>query len=171
MELMELMEQLQQEAVIWQTKMATLTSSQVYCGIDFRLNNDQDDTMITSNQDFNLITYYDNLKQAIINRLRTGQGSLSLHPNYGSQLNELIGKNGNALILSEARQYVREALLQEPRISRINTIKTNFQEGSNNQIVVIQINVTPIGNNAEALNIIWDFFLWGGNKWHIQQKN
>ena len=139
--------------------MATLTSSQVYCGIDFRLNNDQDDTMITSNQDFNLITYYDNLKQAIINRLRTGQGSLSLHPNYGSQLNELIGKNGNALILSEARQYVREALLQEPRISRINTIKTNFQEGSNNQIVVIQINVTPIGNNAEALNIIWDFFL------------
>lgn len=135
------------------------TSSEIYCGIDFRMNLDTDDIEINSKDDFSLIQYYENLKQAIINRLRTKQGELALHPNYGSQLHELIGKVGNSLVLSEAKQYTREALLQEPRINIINSIKTRFQEGSNKQIIQIEINVTPIGEDSDPLNIIWDYFL------------
>lgn len=136
-----------------------VTSSQIYCGIDFRINKETNDMLITSRDDFNLVKYYDNLEQAILSRLRIKQGELTNHPNYGSQLHNLIGLVGNSLVLSEARQYIREALLQEPRINTINSIKTSFKEGSNRQIVVININVTPIGNVANSLNIVWNFFL------------
>lgn len=139
--------------------MTEATLPQKYCGIDFRMNMDTDDIFITPKDDFSTISYYENLTQAVINRLRTRQGELSLHPNYGSLLHNLLGQKGNSLVLSEAQQYTREALLQEPRIKTISSIKASFKEGSNKQEIVIEIKIVPIGEQVDALNIVWDFFL------------
>ncbi len=141
--------------------MAEPSDSELRCGIDFRMNFDNDDIIISSKDDFSTIKYYDNLKQAIINRLRTPKGSLTEHPYYGSQLHELIGTKVSSLTLVEAEQYSREALLQEPRIKRINSIKTNFQSGTNMQAILIEISVTPLGQDSEPLNMVWPYIITG----------
>jgi phage baseplate assembly protein W len=133
------------------------TNSELYCGIDLDISS-ENDLIISPQQDFKTKKYYNNLEQAIINRLRTQQGELLQHPNYGSQLKKLIGQKNNDLILSEIRQFVREALLQEPRINEIKSIQPNFRENSNDTIE-IHISVTPIGNVKDVLNLVWDFFI------------
>jgi len=135
------------------------TTSQLMSGIDFYLNPDSNDIEINSKDDFRVIQYYNNLQQAIIDRLQTKQGEIVLHPNYGSQLHLLMGRIGNSLILSEAKQFVKEALLQEPRISKINKIKVRFKENSSRQVVLIDIIFTPIGTNVQPLNIVYSYFL------------
>jgi len=137
-----------------------VTIAQQKMGKDLFINDDNSLSFNYKN-DFQLSNYYDNLKQAIINRLRTYQGELSLHPNYGSELNKIIGKPGDTLLLSEARQYVREALLQEPRISTIDLIGASFKNNTNKQVIEFNITITPIGDIAQPLNLIYDFFITG----------
>lgn len=127
-----------------------------HLGRDLFLNSDSD-LEIGSTQDFKTMRYYDDLKQAIINRLRTAIGELSLHPYYGCRLNELVGTNANSLTLSIAEMNVREALLQEPRINEITRIRPNFRALSSKQIIDIDIIVLPI-NSLEPLNLI--YALW-----------
>lgn len=119
----------------------------------------QDDIQISSQSDFKIATGIINLGQAIINRLRTGVGELELHPDYGCRLNTLIGTIANDFTLALARQHIREALLQEPRINTINSITTGFTDGLKN-VIQCEIQVTPI-ESEEPLNIIYPFFITG----------
>ncbi len=128
-----------------------------YLGRDIFLNA-KNDIVINSKQDLTQIRYYENLKQAIINRLRTSFGELELHPNYGCRLNELIGTNPNELTLPIAKMHVREALLQEPRIEEIINIKPSFREGTNKQVIDIDIVVKPI-KQLEVLNLVYSLFI------------
>lgn len=116
------------------------------------------DLVITPTKDLAQVRYYDNLKQSIINRLRTQQGELPLHPSYGSRLPELVGAPGNEITLNLIKLRVREALLQEPRIKTIDKVKTYYRPNSNNRIVDIDIEVTPIAD-LERLNMIYSLFL------------
>jgi phage baseplate assembly protein W len=136
------------------------TRSELQCGKDFRINPDTNDVIINYKDDFNIISYYENLKQAIIHRLKTNQGELRYHPNYGSKLHTLVGQVGNALLLTRARQYTREALLQEPRINTIKTIKAYYKTSLKNEMG-IEITVTPIGSQSNPLNIVYDFIIGG----------
>jgi len=136
----------------------TNTSSELYCGKDLKLNNNGEDVMIDYKDDFIIVSYYDNLKQAIINRLKTNQGELSQHPEYGSNLKTLIGQKNSSLILSEARQMVREALLQEPRINEIKNISVKYTD-TTKQTILIDIKFTPIGSTNSVLNLIYPYFI------------
>jgi phage baseplate assembly protein W len=118
-----------------------------------------DDILISSQSDFKIATGNINLGQAIINRLRTGVGELELHPNYGCRLNTLIGTVANDFTLALARQHIREALLQEPRIKSINKITAGFTDGLRN-IIQCEIQITPI-ESEQPLNIIYPFFITG----------
>lgn len=128
-----------------------------YLGRDIYLDPDSD-LVINSKADLSQVRYYDNLTQAIVNRLRTGIGELPLHPNYGCRLHELIGTNPNELTLSVAQLHIRESLLQEPRIEEIENINPTFREGSLNQIIDIDISVKPI-KGLETLNMVYSVFL------------
>ena len=63
----------------------------------------------------------ENLAQAIVNRLLTRQGALSMlgHPTYGSRLHTLAGEPNNLRLRGLAEVYIRECLGQEPRIREI----------------------------------------------------
>jgi phage baseplate assembly protein W len=67
----------------------------------------------------------DNLTQAILNRFYTRQGELTPlgHPNYGSRLYLLIGEMNNTRTRNLAELYMRECLVQEPRIAEIESIE------------------------------------------------
>ena len=116
------------------------------------------DLKINSKDDLSQIRYYDNLTQAIINRLRTSFGELELHPDYGCRLNELIGTNPNDLTLSLAEMHTREALLQEPRIDEIISIVPTFREGTTDTVIDIDVVVKPI-MQLETLNLIYSVFI------------
>ena len=77
-------------------------------------------------------------------------------------MNLLIGRAGDGLLLGEGKQYVREALLQEPRIEEIIRITPKFKFGSNKQIIEFTIIVKPIDSDAiEPLNLVYDYFITG----------
>lgn len=116
------------------------------------------DLVIDSSSDLAQIRYDDNLKQAIINRLKTAFGEIEFHPLYGSRLGELIGTSPNDLTLATANMHVRESLLQEARIERIITLTSKFREGSNNQIIEVNIDVQPI-EQLEPLNLVYALFI------------
>lgn len=116
------------------------------------------DLAISSKNDLSQVRYSNNLVQAIINRLRTNLGELSLHPNYGCRLNELIGTNPNELTLSLAEMHVREALLQEPRVDEIISISPSFREGMLKTQIDIDIVVKPIYSET-YLNLIYSVFV------------
>jgi len=129
-------------------------------GIDILLNVvSTDDTEIGANNDFKQAIGTSNLNQAIINRIRTIRGELTLHPDYGSRLPNLIGTIPNEFTLGLARQHVREALLQEPRIDTIDSISVTYTDSSM-KVLSIDIIVTPI-NSEEPLNIVFPFGLTG----------
>ena len=70
----------------------------------------------------------------------------------------MIGTNPNQLTLSLAQMHVREALLQEPRVEEIVSINPSFRNNTNNQIIDIDITVTPI-KGLNTLNLVYSVFL------------
>jgi len=131
-------------------------------GIDVRMDlEDTDDILIDSRSDFKKRTGLDNLKQAVINRIRTQIGELTLHPDYGSSLPSLIGTNANDFTTQLAKQHIREALLQEPRISSIDDVEVTFADNLKTTLTC-EITVTPI-DSFESLNIVFPFVLLGGD--------
>jgi len=118
-----------------------------------------DDVLISSTSDFKIAFGTTNLAQAVVNRLRTAVGELELHPDYGCRLATLIGTIANEFTLNLARQHIREALLQEPRIKTINKITTTFTDASKN-VIQCEVLLTPIDSEV-PLNIIYPFFITG----------
>jgi phage baseplate assembly protein W len=62
----------------------------------------------------------DNLGQAVVMRLLTPRGELAPlgHPEYGSRLHELVGRENTQLTRNLVKLYVLDALQFEPRIER-----------------------------------------------------
>ena len=138
--------------------MADLTLTRL--GIDIMVNHiDDNDVKISPQNDFRVVSYRDNLKQAVLSRLKTARGELTLHPEYGSRLHLLLGQTPNTFVLGLAKQHVREALLQEPRIKTIDSIKCRYTD-TLMTILSIEVIVTPI-DSEQPLNIIFPFILTG----------
>lgn len=114
------------------------------------------DIKINQNNDLTVVQFEDNITQAIINRLATPIGTLPEHPDYGSELNFLIGDKATALVLQDAKSFVFAALKQEPRVDKIKQIKVNFDIAT--QTLEFDVTVTLIITQAE-LNLVWDYFI------------
>lgn len=127
-----------------------------YMGKDIALGDDGDITFGSRN-DFAFAEYYDNLKQAIIDRLRTQLGEDELHPNYGSRLYRLIGTKPDDLSLPTAKMHTKEALLQEPRIEEIKEIKATWADNTK-RTIELEITVKPV-KNLPDLNLVYELFI------------
>jgi len=144
-----------------------LANPQEFLGRDISLN-PRDDIKIGASDDYAIVMGSATLTQAIINRLRTAQGELPLHPLYGSRLPEILGAVPNEQSLMLARMYIRDALLQEPRISSIDSIALSWGDDLK-MILNINIKVTPIQEN-DPLNIVFSIFLTGQGTLQTQVK-
>lgn len=97
-----------------------------------------------------------NLVQAILNRLLTRQGELSTlgHPKYGSRLHTLIGEPNNLRVRGMADAYIREALAQERRVSKINFISFDApSRGYDRSTLRATLSVQPAGG-GDAFTIL-----------------
>ena len=93
--------------------------SEVLMGKDIRL--EDDDLKFSNNQDFSIVNGYDNLRQAMVNRLKTIKGAYN-NEFYGSELNKCFSLPINSTLKNQIIGYVIEALNQEPRIRKNNKI-------------------------------------------------
>ncbi len=71
--------------------------------------------------DMGAVSGRDNLAQAIILRLLTPRGELAElgHPEYGSRLHELIGRQNTETTRNLVRLFILDSLQLEPRIKEI----------------------------------------------------
>jgi len=129
-----------------------------YLGRDIALD-ETDDVAIGIMDDFRITKWYDNLKQSMINRLRTAKGEIALNPDYGSRLGEIIGTNPNDETLLLAKAYTKEALLQEPRIQEILIVSARYPDVIKN-VIEVSVRVMPI-KVTEPLNMVFRLFIEG----------
>ncbi len=99
-------------------------------------------------RDFTLVSDRDNLAQAVIIRLLTPRGELVAlaHPDYGSRLPELIGRQRTETTRNLAKLYVIEALKQERRIAEIVQVTVSDMPGDRHRINIF-IQVKPIDDS------------------------
>ncbi|RLE70769.1 MAG: hypothetical protein DRJ37_06045 [Thermoprotei archaeon] len=131
-------------------------------GRDLKLKFDADlnaDLEISPKGDLAVIESYDNLAQAILNRLRTRLGELRDigHPGYGSKLYSFIGKPNSPAVRDAIRITIRESLMREYRIEEIVAIKVIPAKENPNR-VDIHVVVKPIGSK-NMLSLVFPFYL------------
>ena len=131
-------------------------------GRDLKLKFDADlnaDLEISPKGDLAVIESYDNLAQAIVNRLRTRLGELRDigHPGYGSKLYSFIGKPNSPAVRDAIRITIRESLMREYRIEEIVAIKVIPAKENPNR-VDIHVVVKPIGSK-NMLSLVFPFYL------------
>lgn len=102
--------------------------------------------------DIGSVSGKDNLTQAIILRLLTPQGELATlaHPEYGSRLHELVGRQNTPTTRNLIKLFILDALQREPRIEKVAEVTVTPVEGSRTQEVVrhqvnVLLRVKPIG--------------------------
>jgi len=96
--------------------------------------------------DMGLVSGKENLGQAIIIRLLTPRGELSAlaHPDYGSRLHELIGRENTETTRNLAKLYILESLKAETRIEKIIRVEIEPAPGTRDRVNVM-LDVKPVG--------------------------
>lgn len=80
----------------------------------------------SSKGDIALAKGIDNVKQAIIARLITRRGSLTNHPSYGSDLEELIGTPVNMMTLKLIDDEILRTIKKDGRVTNVVKVKSNI---------------------------------------------
>ena len=90
----------------------------------------------------------ENLAQALILRLLTPLGALTAlgHPNYGSQLPQLIGGLNNETTRNLARLYTIQAVAQEVRVRKLTELAVTTV-ADQPDTVRIAFSVLPLGDD------------------------
>lgn len=87
-----------------------------------------------------------NLGQAIVTRLLTPRGELSelAHPEYGSRLHELIGRQNTETVRNLIKLFILDSLQGEPRIAEVSEVTVTPTPGRRDGVSVL-LRVVPVG--------------------------
>jgi phage baseplate assembly protein W len=79
-----------------------------------------------------LVSGRDNLGQAILIRLLTPRGELEplAHPEFGSRLTDLVGRQNTETTRHLMRLYILEALAAEPRVTKVEEVTVEQAPGT-----------------------------------------
>lgn len=96
--------------------------------------------------DFVAVDGFENLAQAVILRLLTPRGELAAlgHPEYGSRVHELIGRENNTTQRNLLKLFILEALKNEPRVDKVAELKVVASPGQRSTVDVL-LRVKPVG--------------------------
>ncbi len=88
----------------------------------------------------------ENLAQAVVLRLLTPRGELAAlgHPEYGSRVHELIGRENNTAQRNLLRLFILESLKLEPRIDKVVELTVVPSPGARSTVDVL-LRVQPVG--------------------------
>jgi phage baseplate assembly protein W len=96
--------------------------------------------------DLGVVSGQENLGQAIVGRLLTPRGELSelAHPEYGSRLHELIGRQNTETTRNLMKLFILESLQTEPRVEEVIEVTVEPTQGMRNSVTV-RLRVKPVG--------------------------
>lgn len=101
--------------------------------------------------DLALVAGVPNLKQALENRLATPLRDLLFHASYGCNVHSLKGEAGQPGIATLGAQFVRSAMLDDPRVREVGSAKANLT----GDVLSVSATVTPItGTTVDILRAI-----------------
>ena len=94
-----------------------------------------------------------NLAQAILMRLLTPEGELARlgHPEYGSRVHELVGRENVASTRNLLKLFILDALKREPRVEKVVKLSVEPTKGARGSVDVL-LRVTPVGR-ADVVQI------------------
>ena len=113
------------------------------------------DLEATPTKNIALSVFRHNLAQALLNKLRTWKGELPAHPEYGSDLNEVLGMPQSNTTKSLVELIVIEAITEDPRVESVSRIEVSFDRTQ--KTCTIDVDVIPI-TSTNPINLCWDFF-------------
>lgn len=104
-------------------------------------------------KDIRILSGRDNLRQAIMARLLTPTGELSIlgHPDYGSRLHEVVGRVNTETTRNLIRLYILESLKKEARVEKIELITVSLVHRQPS-LVSVELEVKPI-DSTELVTI------------------
>ena len=76
--------------------------------------------------DFNVAAGVPNLNQALVNRILVERGELNFHLTYGCGVRKLIGKKATPALYGLAARYVRQTLLEDPRVVKVTDVQVSI---------------------------------------------
>jgi len=96
--------------------------------------------------DMGVVSGDENLGQAIVTRLLTPRGELSglAHPEYGSRLHELVGRQNTATVRNLIKLFILDSLQGEPRIEEVSEVTVTPAPGRRDGVSVL-LRVEPVG--------------------------
>lgn len=89
--------------------------------------------------DLELAKGYDNIKQLLLLRLLTPKGSLPLHPDYGSDIQSIIGERNNLNTADKLNDIIQDCLETDYRIKSATLINYNITENTYNSTWEVQL--------------------------------
>lgn len=91
----------------------------------------------------------ENLAQAVMLRLLTPRGELAAlgHPEYGSRVHELIGRENTSAQRNLLKLFILEALQNEPRVAKVVELKVGPSPGLRSTVDVL-LRVQPAQSEA-----------------------
>lgn len=81
-----------------------------------------------------------NLRQALSSRVRTEQGELMFHLDYGSRVRSILGAGNNPITMQLAAQYARAAIQSDPRVESIESASAAVSGDA----VLVEVVANPI---------------------------
>jgi phage baseplate assembly protein W len=96
--------------------------------------------------DMGVVSGRENLGQAIIMRLLTPTGELSAlaHPEYGSRLHELVGRQNTETTRNLAKLFILDSLQAEPRVEKVIETTVEPTPGRRDSVSV-RLRIKPVG--------------------------
>lgn len=122
------------------------TTPEVVFGIDLDLGSGE---LSAEDGDFALISGRANLKQALLNRVSTVWGELLFHLDYGCGARTLLGTVNGPTAGLLAAEYVKAAVLADPRISSIESAEAEvLGDQINTSVEAVPISGRPVDLSA-----------------------
>ncbi len=106
---------------------------------------------VTATGDIELVTGLDNARQSIHNWLLTDKGYYpSVDTEYGSEIREVLGEDYEEKSIEALKVYIRNALLDNPRVQTINSIEPYTLV---DKTLLMKISVELVNGSTEEVNI------------------
>ena len=135
--------------VPWESNSAQIPSPTSNFGIDVALPKGR----LSENDggDLHVISGSANLIQALSNRVKTQRSEMVYHPKYGCNVSVALGMRAIPMVNLMAAAWTYEALLEEPRVSVVQSVEATAQGDS------LLVNARVLGTNDNTpvdLNLV-----------------
>lgn len=105
---------------------------------------------VTSSGDIAVFSGKNNLAQALISKVVTDKSELMFHLDYGCFARRLLGEGNNPTTRILAAQYIKAALLTDPRVESVQSVTATTDGDSISAVAVVQ----PIIGQSIKINMV-----------------